>query len=335
MKTLYTAEALATGEGRDGHGRTSDGTLDLDLAIPKEMGGSGNGTNPEQLFADRLRRVLPLGAAAGRPPGEGRRLGFGSGRAGFARPDRRRRLRPRGGTRDHAAQPRPRRGAGSWPRRRTRCARTRTPPAATSTSSWSSPTTERAQPSSCGERADPGDEPVEERLGVDLDADVRVGLLDPSAAPVGHGHAAGQRAGQFDVDRRPAGSAPDRGPAPPLRPAGRAGGPGSPRPGRSGTRSRTASRPRAPGSADWTPPTGCRGRRARSSASWPNSAAAASRLKIAGVIATFSVRLSPNTIGRCVGRSSPHAALHTANTSAADSGSTLTFHSATGVVLPR
>ena len=51
MKPLYTAEALATGEGRDGHGRTSDGTLDLDLAIPKEMGGSGNGTNPEQLFA--------------------------------------------------------------------------------------------------------------------------------------------------------------------------------------------------------------------------------------------------------------------------------------------
>ena len=51
MKTLYTAEALATGEGRDGHGRTSDGKLDFDLAIPKEMGGSGNGTNPEQLFA--------------------------------------------------------------------------------------------------------------------------------------------------------------------------------------------------------------------------------------------------------------------------------------------
>jgi len=51
MKTLYTAEALATGEGRDGHGRSSDGRLDLELAIPKEMGGSGNGTNPEQLFA--------------------------------------------------------------------------------------------------------------------------------------------------------------------------------------------------------------------------------------------------------------------------------------------
>lgn len=51
MKTTYTAEALATGAGRDGHGRTSDGRLDLDLAVPQEMGGSGEGTNPEQLFA--------------------------------------------------------------------------------------------------------------------------------------------------------------------------------------------------------------------------------------------------------------------------------------------
>ena len=51
MKTLYTAEALATGEGRDGHGRTSDGKVDVALSIPKEMGGSGAGTNPEQLFA--------------------------------------------------------------------------------------------------------------------------------------------------------------------------------------------------------------------------------------------------------------------------------------------
>ncbi|CCQ17776.1 putative organic hydroperoxide resistance protein [Rhodococcus sp. AW25M09] len=51
MKTLYTAEALATGEGRNGHTRTSDGRVDLDLAIPEAMGGSGNGSNPEQLFA--------------------------------------------------------------------------------------------------------------------------------------------------------------------------------------------------------------------------------------------------------------------------------------------
>ena len=51
MKAIYTAEALATGEGRDGHARTSDGKVDLELSIPKEMGGNGVGTNPEQLFA--------------------------------------------------------------------------------------------------------------------------------------------------------------------------------------------------------------------------------------------------------------------------------------------
>lgn len=51
MNILYTAEALVTGEGRDSKGRSADGRLDLELAIPKEMGGSGNGTNPEQLFA--------------------------------------------------------------------------------------------------------------------------------------------------------------------------------------------------------------------------------------------------------------------------------------------
>jgi osmotically inducible protein OsmC len=51
METLYTAEALSTGAGRNGHVRTSDGRVDLDLAAPKEMGGSGEGSNPEQLFA--------------------------------------------------------------------------------------------------------------------------------------------------------------------------------------------------------------------------------------------------------------------------------------------
>ncbi|MGA1836054.1 organic hydroperoxide resistance protein [Herbiconiux sp. 11R-BC] len=51
MEALYTAEALATGAGRDGHVRTSDGRVDLDLAVPQSMGGSGNGSNPEQLFA--------------------------------------------------------------------------------------------------------------------------------------------------------------------------------------------------------------------------------------------------------------------------------------------
>lgn len=51
MNVLYTAEALATGNGRNGHTRTPDGRVDLDLAVPREMGGSGDGANPEQLFA--------------------------------------------------------------------------------------------------------------------------------------------------------------------------------------------------------------------------------------------------------------------------------------------
>ncbi|KAF0094501.1 MAG: organic hydroperoxide resistance protein [Puniceicoccaceae bacterium 5H] len=51
MKILYTANASSTG-GRDGHSRTDDGKVDVNLSTPKEMGGSGgDGTNPEQLFA--------------------------------------------------------------------------------------------------------------------------------------------------------------------------------------------------------------------------------------------------------------------------------------------
>ncbi len=49
-KVLYTAHAHVTG-GRNGHGRSTDGELEVDLRLPKEMGGSGGGTNPEQLFA--------------------------------------------------------------------------------------------------------------------------------------------------------------------------------------------------------------------------------------------------------------------------------------------
>lgn len=51
MKPLYTAEALASGDGRDGTARTSDGQLEVNLASPVELGGDGQGTNPEQLFA--------------------------------------------------------------------------------------------------------------------------------------------------------------------------------------------------------------------------------------------------------------------------------------------
>jgi Ohr subfamily peroxiredoxin len=49
---LYTAEAVATGAGRAGEVRSSDGVIDEQLAIPKELGGpGGDATNPEQLFA--------------------------------------------------------------------------------------------------------------------------------------------------------------------------------------------------------------------------------------------------------------------------------------------
>lgn len=47
----YTAEALATGDGRNGHVRSDDGRIDQNLAVPAGMGGSGDGSNPEQLFA--------------------------------------------------------------------------------------------------------------------------------------------------------------------------------------------------------------------------------------------------------------------------------------------
>ena len=50
-KDLYSAEAHVTGGRAAGHGRTSDGALEVDLRTPTEMGGEGGGTNPEQLFA--------------------------------------------------------------------------------------------------------------------------------------------------------------------------------------------------------------------------------------------------------------------------------------------
>ena len=50
-RVLYTAEATVTGGRASGHGRSSDGALDVLLRSPKEMGGEGGGTNPEQLFA--------------------------------------------------------------------------------------------------------------------------------------------------------------------------------------------------------------------------------------------------------------------------------------------
>jgi lipoyl-dependent peroxiredoxin len=50
-KALYTAQAHVTGGRANGHGRTSDGALEVDLRLPAELGGQGGGTNPEELFA--------------------------------------------------------------------------------------------------------------------------------------------------------------------------------------------------------------------------------------------------------------------------------------------
>jgi lipoyl-dependent peroxiredoxin len=50
-KELYTAQATVTGGRAEGHGLTDDGALDVQLRLPSEMGGQGDGTNPEQLFA--------------------------------------------------------------------------------------------------------------------------------------------------------------------------------------------------------------------------------------------------------------------------------------------
>jgi osmotically inducible protein OsmC len=71
-KVVYTAEAHVTGGRADGHGRTSDGVLELDLRLPPEMGGQGGGTNPEQLFAVGYAACFEgaLGAVARRTKAE-------------------------------------------------------------------------------------------------------------------------------------------------------------------------------------------------------------------------------------------------------------------------
>ncbi|MFE7226324.1 organic hydroperoxide resistance protein [Nocardioides sp. NPDC057577] len=51
MTPIYTATAVSTGDARNGHVQSTDGLIDADVRIPKEMGGEGGATNPEQLFA--------------------------------------------------------------------------------------------------------------------------------------------------------------------------------------------------------------------------------------------------------------------------------------------
>lgn len=51
MSSIYTATATSSGDGRNGHVRSPDGFVDLDVRMPPALGGAGGATNPEQLFA--------------------------------------------------------------------------------------------------------------------------------------------------------------------------------------------------------------------------------------------------------------------------------------------
>ncbi|GFG86982.1 organic hydroperoxide resistance protein [Mycolicibacter algericus] len=51
IKVVFATESTATGGGRDGHVRSATGRVDLDTRPPRELGGDGEGTNPEELFS--------------------------------------------------------------------------------------------------------------------------------------------------------------------------------------------------------------------------------------------------------------------------------------------
>src|SRR5687767_628071 len=51
MEPLYITTAVSSGDGRNGTAALADGSLELNMALPKELGGTGEGANPEQLFA--------------------------------------------------------------------------------------------------------------------------------------------------------------------------------------------------------------------------------------------------------------------------------------------
>jgi hypothetical protein len=64
LEILYTAEATVTG-GREGHGRTSDGRVSVDLDVPKEMGGGGGpGTNPSSYSQSAMPPAFSPGSFA-------------------------------------------------------------------------------------------------------------------------------------------------------------------------------------------------------------------------------------------------------------------------------
>jgi organic hydroperoxide reductase OsmC/OhrA len=110
-KVLYTAKAHTTG-GREGRSVTDDGLLDVTLAPPKEMGGKGGATNPEQLFAAGYSACF-IGAikfVAGPEENRGAAPAIDASVSIGPIPGR---LRPGGGTGDQPAGHGTRRGAGT------------------------------------------------------------------------------------------------------------------------------------------------------------------------------------------------------------------------------
>ncbi len=71
-KVLYTAQATVTGGRIEGHGKTSDGELEVDIRIPTDLGGPGGGTNPEQLFAVGYASCFESAIGVGRQAPEAR-----------------------------------------------------------------------------------------------------------------------------------------------------------------------------------------------------------------------------------------------------------------------
>ena len=133
-KVLYTAEAEVTGGRMEGHGRTCDGALEVDIRIPEGLGGPGGGTNPEQLFAVGFASCFESALAV-----VARRAKVEAGDAKVAskvEPDAHRRGRlqaQRGDGRDRCPRSTIPTRRRSWSARRTRCAPTPTPRAGTST----------------------------------------------------------------------------------------------------------------------------------------------------------------------------------------------------------
>ncbi len=134
-KVLYTAGAHVVGGREAGHGRTSDGRLEVDLRLPAEMGGTEeSGTNPEQLFAVGYAACFEgaLGAVARRRKADLGDVAIDSEVALITTEDRGFNVSvvlnvTLGGIADARRPPR----SSMTP---TRCARTPTPPAGTSTS---------------------------------------------------------------------------------------------------------------------------------------------------------------------------------------------------------